>query len=380
MLGITARALLSSSSRRSLSLRVRFRPSEVAAARPVARWNRWQAPALQCTGSRLFSERRIPSDQEEEEKKRRNQQQSLLSRGTGAALTAMVVLSGKVKWVFAALKVTKMLPLASMLASTGAYAMFYGWPFAVGMVGLIAVHEAGHLFAMKYYNIPAGPAIFVPFMGAFIEMKDRPKDVKEEAMVAIGGPITGSLGALALSIAGASLNSQMLIALADFGLMINLFNLLPIGQLDGGRIGGAVSPWFLVAGMTGGGFMIYNGMIHNPIFYLIMLSGAFTTYDRFLGSGTHESYHRIPFGQKARIGAGYIGLIVALLVAMAWNQNHKKSLHQLHEEQPEHRVGSLGRKFEKFAEEWKEDDDDARRVREEEERFVAEYFKTDRGV
>ena len=142
---------------------------------------------------------------------------------------------GKTKWVFAALKLTKMAPLLSMLLTTAAYSMFFGWPYAAGMVGLIFVHEAGHAVAFKYYGIPTGPITFVPFMGAYIGMKDRPRNVYEEAVVALGGPLLGTAGACAVAAYGAATGSQLCLALADFGFMINLFNLLPIGTLDSPR-------------------------------------------------------------------------------------------------------------------------------------------------
>ena len=136
------------------------------------------------------------------------------------------------------------------------------------MVGLIFVHEAGHAVAFKYYGIPTGPMVFVPFMGAVIAMKDRPRNVYEEAVVALGGPLLGTAGACAVAAYGAATGSQLCLALADFGFMINLFNLLPIGSLDGGRVAGALSPYLLVAGLGAGGLLIYNGVISNPIFYL----------------------------------------------------------------------------------------------------------------
>ncbi|GBG25427.1 Hypothetical Protein FCC1311_016452 [Hondaea fermentalgiana] len=310
--------------------------------------------------------------QQQEQEEPRQKQGGLLSRGLGATATAFVILGGKMKWVLGALKFTKLMPAMSMLATTGAYALFYGWPFAVGMVGLIGIHESGHLMVMKRLGIPAGPAIFIPFMGAFVEMKDRPKDVREEALVAFGGPVVGGAAAVATSLVGISMESQMLISLADFGIMINLFNLLPIGQLDGGRIGGAISPWFLVAGLAGGGAMIYQGMVGNPIFYLVMLSGAFSTYDRFFGSGTHPTYHFIPPGQKFVLSAAYVALIVALLAAMAYNQKHRKSLAQLRAEDPERasRTSDMERRLEGFAHEWADDTPDQT-----EQDFINRYFR-----
>lgn len=296
----------------------------------------------------------------------------LLSRGIGAVATGAVILGAKMKWVIGALKFTKLMPALSMLASTGAYAIFYGWPFAAGMVGLIGIHEYGHLRVMQSLGIPAGPAIFIPFMGAFVEMKDRPKDVREEALVAFGGPVLGGAAAVATSVVGVQMDSQMLISLADFGIMINLFNLLPIGQLDGGRIGGAISPWFLVAGLGAGGAMAYQGMIHNPIFFLIMLSGAFSTYDRFFGTGTHPTYYLIPPGQKFILSGAYVALIVFLLAAMAWNQQYRKSLRQLRAEDPTRGHSELSRQLEGFADEWA---DEPHGPSDAEKEFMERYFR-----
>jgi Zn-dependent protease len=261
------------------------------------------------------------------------------------------------------------MPALSMLASTGAYAFFYGWPFAAGMVGLIFVHELGHLAAMRALGIPAGPITFIPFLGASIEMQERPKDVRDEAVVAFGGPVLGGAAAVALSGYGVATGSQMLIALADFGIMINLFNLLPLGSLDGGRIGGAISRWTLVAGLAGGTAMLINGHIHNPIFVLILFSGAFSAYDRFFGEGTHDSYYRISLAQRAALTALYAALIAALMLAMAWNQQHKKSLRTIKRENNTDHGSEYGRKLEALAEEWQEHaQDDA------EKRFFEGHF------
>ena len=93
------------------------------------------------------------------------------------------------------------------------------------------------------------------------------------------------------------------------------FNLVPIGSLDGGRIASAISPWVNVAGLGIGGIAIYEGLIGNPIFYLIMLAGTYSTGARLLGyEQTDKSYYDIPFRTKAGITAGYVALIAALLI------------------------------------------------------------------
>ena len=252
----------------------------------------------------------------------------------GAAAATASVLFGKTKYVLAALKLTKMTPLISMMLTSATYSLFFGWPYSLGMVGLIFVHEAGHAVAMRHYGVPFAPMVFVPFMGAVIAMKDHPRSVNDEAWIALAGPALGSVGALGINIFGVATDSQLCYALADFGYMINLFNLLPIGSLDGGRISSALSPAINVAGLGIGGALIYAGAISNPIFYLIMLSGTYTTASRIFGwqGGPHESYYRIRNDQKMRIGAGYIGLIAALVLAMRNNNSRRKTPRQMEAE------------------------------------------------
>jgi Zn-dependent protease len=236
----------------------------------------------------------------------------------------------KTKWVLGAAKLTKMSSLVSMLASSAAYGFFFGPAFGVGMVGLIAVHEAGHALVLRHYGIPFGAAVFIPFMGAAIEMKGQPDNVEQEAMVAFGGPALGSAGALAVGLAGHATGSQLLISLCDFGLMINLFNMLPIGSMDGGRIAGAISPYLQLAGLGAGGLAIYHGLIHNPIFYLIMMAGGYSTWQRFRNTdGVPPSYYRIGPQKRAAIAGGYVGLIALLFMAMAWNRRRLKSVARL---------------------------------------------------
>lgn len=253
--------------------------------------------------------------------------------GTGAS--AAVVLFGKTKYIFAALKLTKLASLGSMLVTVGAYSMFFGWPYALGMVGLILVHECGHALVMLKRGIPFSPMVFVPFIGAAVQMNRRPRDAWEDAMVAFGGPVLGSLGAAAVGVVGHSTESQLLIALADFGLMINLFNLLPLGSMDGGRIAGALSPWMNVAGLGGGVALAYTGAIQNPVFYLILLAGGYETFMKFYDPAAYLSpnYYKITPAQRAAIGLGYVGLIGGLALAMDTNERYKKSPEQLIREQ-----------------------------------------------
>lgn len=244
-----------------------------------------------------------------------------------------MVLLGKGKYILGVLKLTKFASLGSMLLTVGAYTAFYGFPYAIGMTSLILIHESGHALVMRQLGIPFSPMVFIPFVGAAVAMRSRPKDAYMEALVAFGGPILGSVGALGF--AGAAHmttdTSQLLVALSDFGFMINLFNLIPLGTLDGGRICGAISPYAGVVGIGMGGLMAYEGMIHNPIFYLILLGGGYETFMRFYDPLGHAppNYYHITSAQRMAITGGYFGLVGALFAAMAWNRQYMLTPEQL---------------------------------------------------
>lgn len=140
-----------------------------------------------------------------------------------------------------------LIPAGTMLLSVAVYAWIYGWPYAVGFVGLIFVHEMGHYLAARQRGLDVGTPTFIPFVGAWIELKQRPHNVETEAYVGLAGPLVGTLGALACYFAGRELNSSLLLALAYSGFILNLFNLIPVSPLDGGRVTAVLSPriWFV---------------------------------------------------------------------------------------------------------------------------------------
>jgi len=258
------------------------------------------------------------------------------SRFLGALCAGSMLLFTKSKYVVGALKLTKLSTLGSMLLTVGAYTTIFGLPYAAGMVGLILVHESGHALAMKHYNVPYSPMVFIPFFGAAVAMKKQPKSAYEEAMIALGGPVLGSLGAGAVFGSACLTNSSLLYALADFGYIVNLFNLLPLGMMDGGRICQALSPYAGLVGLGIGGTFFFNGTIQNPIFGVIMLAGGWETVNRlwFYWKGTvpvavPRYYYKITKDEQAKIIIGYTGLIGSLLAAMALNEGYKKNPRRL---------------------------------------------------
>src|SRR5262245_42010416 len=165
---------------------------------------------------------------------------------------AAIFVLGKLKFLLPLLKFTKLGTLLTMLAAIWAYALFFGLPFAIGFVLLIFVHELGHGLVMQRLGIRAGAPVFIPFVGAVIAMKSLPRDAYVEALVAIGGPVLGSAGALACLVVAWLTGSPFWYALAYTGFMLNMFNLIPISPLDGGRIVGVVSRWLWLAGYAVG--------------------------------------------------------------------------------------------------------------------------------
>lgn len=125
--------------------------------------------------------------------------------------------------------------------------MIYGWPYAAGFVGLIFVHEMGHYCAARQRQLDVGLPTFIPFVGAFIQLKDMPKSAETDAYVALAGPYMGTFAAFACYFWGQHTHSGLWMALAQAGFMINLFNLIPLYPLDGGRITAIIHPriWFL---------------------------------------------------------------------------------------------------------------------------------------
>ncbi len=152
--------------------------------------------------------------------------------------------------LFSAGKLGKLLVSGgSMLLSVVAYAFVFGWRYAVGFVLLIFVHEMGHYLAARQRGLNVGAPTFIPFVGAWIELKDQPHDVETEAWVGFAGPLLGSLAALACYFAARETDSRLLLALAYAGFFLNLFNLIPLSPFDGGRITAVLTPRVWLVGV-----------------------------------------------------------------------------------------------------------------------------------
>lgn len=216
-------------------------------------------------------------------------------------------------------KLKFLLPFAktglTMLLSIGAYAMAWGWQFAVGFVLLIFVHECGHLLAAKRLGLKVGAPVFIPFMGALIALKEAPRNAWIEAQVGIGGPLLGTVGAAACEGIYLLTGNHLFQALAFTGFFLNLFNLAPVGFLDGGRIVTALSPWLWIIGFT---ILAAMTVLHFNILVLIILilslPRLFFLFRR--KSEAELRYFEVEPAQRWEMGAMYFGLILFLIFAM----------------------------------------------------------------
>jgi Zn-dependent protease len=146
---------------------------------------------------------------------------------------AILLLLGKGKALLVGLTQAK--TFLSMAIALWVYTAFYGWKFALGLILSIYVHEMGHVVALRRYGIPATAPMFIPGFGALVRLKQNPATPAEDARTGLAGPVWGAAAAIAALALGALLHNQLLFAIARLGAWINLFNLIPVWQLDGGR-------------------------------------------------------------------------------------------------------------------------------------------------
>jgi len=123
-----------------------------------------------------------------------------------------------------------------LFISIGAYALIWGWKFGVGFVVMIVIHELGHFVEAKRQGLKVSLPRFIPFLGAYVAIKDAKLNPMQNALVALAGPAAGGLAAAACWWVGSATGSSLFHALAYTGFFLNLFNLIPIGILDGGVI------------------------------------------------------------------------------------------------------------------------------------------------
>ena len=207
----------------------------------------------------------------------------------------------------------------TMVIAVVAYSLVFGWAFAVGLVLLIFVHEMGHFLTSRFIGVPMSAPVFVPFLGAFTAAgRGLTSDRRREAIIAVAGPISGFLAALAvylwaLAQPATSSGVRFAFSLAYFGFFITLFNLIPILPLDGGRVASAISKWFNLAGLVIVGALVLGEVLGytpgNPILILVLVLGGYSVWGRFQAARRGAEAPPLPARTRVLIGVGYVGLV-----------------------------------------------------------------------
>jgi Zn-dependent protease len=197
----------------------------------------------------------------------------------------------------------------TMLISLVVYAFVFGWKYAAGFIALLFAHEMGHYLAARQRGLAVGLPTFIPFVGAWIDLKEQPRDVETEAYVAFAGPLVGTVAAIACYLAADDGGPRWLMAVAYSGFFLNLFNLLPLSPLDGGRISAVLSPriWFVGVPLLAALFVWRP----NPMLLIIGLL-AFPQLVKAWKYDPHapenQAYYTISAKQRFEYVALYLGL------------------------------------------------------------------------
>jgi len=203
----------------------------------------------------------------------------------------------------------------TMVLSLAIYAAIWGWPYAAGFVLLLFAHEMGHFVAARQCRLDVGAPTFIPFVGAWIALKDQPLDVRTEAYVAVAGPVVGTVAAVAVYLWSRWTGSTLLLAIAYAGLFLNLFNLLPVSPLDGGRITAIISPrvWLLGAPIMLA-MLLYRPSPVLAIVAIIALPQLVKAWRYDPKAPENVAYYGVPLQTKLEYGGLYLALTAYLAV------------------------------------------------------------------
>jgi Zn-dependent protease len=211
----------------------------------------------------------------------------------------------------------------SALISIAFYALVFGWPFAIGIVVLLFIHEMGHALVMKLKGIPIGAVTFVPFLGAAVTMRQMPQNAQDEAEVGIAGPIAGAMASGVCLLLAQSAVHPIWAALAYFGFFINLFNLVPIVPFDGGRVLAAIDRRVWIIGFLGlFAFQIWQWLQGSFSLWLLLfvIMAAAQLWSRGLkapNTPEEKAYYNVPVGMRISLSLLYFGLVAVLVLGMS---------------------------------------------------------------
>jgi Zn-dependent protease len=208
--------------------------------------------------------------------------------------------------------------LITMAISLIFYSFLFGPLFAIGFILLMGIHEMGHWLMAKRQGIATSFPIFIPGLGALINMRQQPASVKQEAQMATAGPLVGGLASFGMIGLGYLTHYGLWAALGYTGCFMNLFNLLPVTPLDGGRIMTALSRWMNLVGLVLLGIFIVIMVfwLHDPyalpILLIVAIVGVFELFRRFRGQSYQPQYFNIPLRIRLLIASAWVAMAIGL--------------------------------------------------------------------
>ncbi len=207
----------------------------------------------------------------------------------------------------------------TMLVSLVVYAAAFGWPYAAGFIALLFAHEMGHFLAARQRGLKVGAPAFIPFVGAWIQLKEQPMNAETEAYVGLAGPMLGTAAAFLCYLAAESLASPLLLAIAYAGFLLNLFNLVPLTPLDGGRIVAVISPRIWIFGIPIlAGLFFWNP---SPLLLFVAIFAIPQALSAFRDHDPDADYYQTPLATRAVYGIQYLLLVIFLaLIAFQIHQ------------------------------------------------------------
>jgi Zn-dependent protease len=247
-------------------------------------------------------------------------------RGTGRLRPRIVAVLAPIVAVVAKLKaLIFLLPTLKFLATAGtafvsvdAYRLLFGWPFAAGFVALLFVHEMGHVIQLRREGVKASAPMFVPFLGAVISAKSLGRNALAEARVGLAGAVLGTVGAGIVGLVAVFTHAHLLYALAYTGFFLNVFNLIPVTPLDGGRAMAAMAP-----AMWGVGLLLLIAaalLFGNPLILIFIVIGFLDVRRRLQerrdGGPEQQGYYDVLPKHKLCVGTVYLSLLLLLLAGM----------------------------------------------------------------
>ena len=213
----------------------------------------------------------------------------------------------------ALLKAKSLLLFGSLLVTMLAYGLSFGWAFGVGLVALIAIHEFGHIIAIRQRGMSASLPVFIPFMGAVIGLHQNPRDAAEEAFIGLAGPVFGLAAAFFCWWLASKTHAPVLLAIASFGMMMHIFNLIPVVPLDGGRAVAFLRWKAWGPGLIGLAVLLfYNPLRHSLVvdpFTIVILIFILYNFRSRLANPPSPTYEAIAPAAKWRYGLAWLTLM-----------------------------------------------------------------------